>query len=360
MSEVNKGKVILGMSGGVDSSVAALLLKRQGYQVIGVFMKNWEEEENGVCCANTDYEDVTKVCKQIGIPHYTLNFSKQYWERVFAHCLKEFKDGYTPNPDILCNREIKFNLFFEKAMELNADYLATGHYCRNLFVEGERRLAKGKDPNKDQSYFLYAINKRVLDRVLFPLGDLKKEEVREIANRHQLATAKKKDSTGICFIGKRNFKDFLSKYIPIHPGNIETLGGKIVGRHDGIAYYTIGQRKGLGIGGQGEAWFVVGKDVARNALIVDQGVGSQELYSKSLIATELSWLGELSLSLPFRCKAKIRYRQNDEICTIIQMENKEIHVEFDSLQKAVAPRQSIVFYDGEICLGGAIIRKSFS
>ncbi|MFT4551706.1 MAG: tRNA-specific 2-thiouridylase [Chlamydiales bacterium] len=360
MKEENSQKtVVVGMSGGVDSSVAALLLKEQGYRVIGVFMKNWEEDdEDGSCQAVSDYDDVVQVCSHIGIPHYSVNFSKEYWDQVFSQCLKEYAAGHTPNPDILCNREIKFKVFLEKVLELNADYLATGHYCRNLLIDGEHKLAKGIDPNKDQSYFLYTMKKEILEKVLFPLGGLCKDEIRRIALENGLVTAAKKDSMGICFIGKRNFKDFLNRYIPSNPGNFETPDGKIVGRHDGFPYYTIGQRKGLGIGGPGEAWFVAGKDVKRNVVILVQGEGDPILHNTALVATDITWVGSPPARLPHKCMAKIRYRQSDSPCTITRIEGDKVYVEFDSPQKAITPRQSIVFYDDDICLGGAMIQKA--
>jgi tRNA-uridine 2-sulfurtransferase len=340
--------VVVGMSGGVDSSVTAFLLKEQGYRVIGLFMKNWEEE--GECPAEIDYEDVACVCGHLNIPYYTVNFSKEYWENVFSYCLKEYAAGHTPNPDVLCNREIKFKIFFEKALELGADYLATGHYCRRLFHDGEWRLGRGKDPAKDQSYFLYTLKDSILEKVLFPIGEMEKTNVRALAHEAGLATAEKPDSTGICFIGKRNFKEFLTRFIPKKPGNLERMNGEIVGRHDGIAYYTIGQRRGLDIGGPGEAWYVIGKDAARNTVVVEQGEDHPALYRSELRMHDLSWVGTPPL-YPFRCTAKIRYRSPDVECTIINPN----HVIFDEPQKAITPRQSIVFYQGEICLGGAIM-----
>lgn len=343
--------VFVGMSGGVDSSVTALLLKRQGYRVVGLFMKNWEEE--GACPAEHDFQDVVSVCTQLDIPYYSLNFAKEYWEEVFAKCLREYAAGYTPNPDILCNREIKFKLFFDKAMELGADFLATGHYCRKSFVEGEWHLTRAVDPEKDQSYFLYTLKSSILEKVLFPVGELTKREVRALAAEAHLETAQKKDSTGICFIGKRNFKDFLSRYIPHHPGNFETLAGQVVGKHDGIAYYTIGQRKGLGLGGAGDAWYVLKKDVERNVLIVERGEEHPELFQSELVAGELSWVAKMP-SFPLRCTAKVRYRAPDVECTLYPLEDT-VKVVFDSPQKAITPRQSVVFYHGELCLGGGII-----
>jgi tRNA-uridine 2-sulfurtransferase len=346
--------VIVGMSGGVDSSVSALLLKRQGYHVIGVFMKNWEESEESDCPAAQDYEDVAAVCHHIGIPYYSVNFSKEYWDAVFAHCLDEYRAGWTPNPDILCNKEIKFKVFLKKALELGADFLATGHYCQTKIFENQLCLARGWDKEKDQSYFLHAIDKSVLQRVLFPIGDLTKKEVRGIAAAEGLATAKKKDSTGICFIGKRNFKDFISRFIPYQSGQFQRLNGEVVGDHEGIAFYTIGQRKGLGIGGKGDAWFVVGKDPQRNIVFIEQGEDHPALYRKELFAKELNWMMELP-NFPFRCTAKIRYRIPDAQCTIIGYENENLRIVFDQPQKAVTPRQSIVFYKDEFCLGGGLI-----
>ncbi len=297
--------VVVGMSGGVDSSVTALLLKRQGYRVIGMFMKNWEEaDDKGQCRASQDFEDAVKVCEQIGIPYYSVNFVNEYQTQVFSHFLSELKAGFTPNPDILCNREIKFKAFLEKALSLGADYLATGHYCRTF----ENQLYKGSDPNKDQSYFLYTIKASSLQKVLFPIGHLLKSEVRRIAKEAGLSTSEKKDSTGICFIGKRDFKEFTGQYLGFQPGNFETLQGKVVGKHDGIAFYTIGQRKGLSIGGPGQAWFVVGKDIERNVVIVEQGEDHPALYRSELAATELSWVSGIAPTTPYACSAKVRYR----------------------------------------------------
>lgn len=319
--------VIVGMSGGVDSSVTALLLKKQGYHVIGMFMKNWEEEdEKGRCMATSDYEDVVKVCQQLDIPYYSVNFVEEYRTQVFSHFLAELKAGFTPNPDILCNREIKFKVFLEKAISLGADYLATGHYCQKS--EGSNpNLLKGTDPNKDQSYFLYTIPSTSLKKVLFPIGHLLKTEVRKIAKEFGLATSEKKDSTGICFIGKRNFKDFISRYLGYQPGPFENLKGEILGTHDGIAFYTIGQRKGLGIGGPGEAWFVIGKDVKRNAVIIEQGEDHPSLYKSELVAGELCWVaGNPPFPLPYSCHAKVRYRQPEQPCLIEKIEGQRAFV----------------------------------
>lgn len=349
--------VVCGMSGGVDSSVAALLLKQAGHNVIGIFMKNWEElDESGQCSATKDYQDVVDVCERIGIPYYSVDFVKEYREQVFEHFLEEYRQGFTPNPDILCNREIKFKVFFEKAMELGADYLATGHYCQKHLVDGHLRLCKGADGNKDQSYFLYTMKEEVLEKVLFPIGDLPKPEVRRLAHEFDLSTKNKKDSTGICFIGERDFRQFLSQYIHIHPGKFETLSGDVVGDHTGSAYYTIGQRKGLGLGGQGDPWFVVGKDTARNVVIVERGEFHPALYCDDAVANEISWVDPFQkFDLPVRLKCKVRYRQEDQDCIITKIEGDRVWVSFVHPQRAVTIRQSIVFYLDDICLGGAMI-----
>ncbi len=352
-----KPTVVVGMSGGVDSSVSALLLKQQGFNVIGMFMKNWEEEDDGVCPAALDFEDVVNVCNKIGIPYYSVNFVKEYQTQVFDHFLKECLAGNTPNPDILCNREIKFQVFLEKALELGADFLATGHYCQNLLLNGRQCLVKGKDPQKDQTYFLHAIKEQVLDKVLFPIGHLEKAEVRRLALEAGLVTATKKDSTGICFIGKRNFKEFLSKHLQYEPGNFETLDGKVIGRHSGIPYYTIGQRKGLAIGGAGDAWFVVGKDLVRNVVYVEQGALHPALFADELIAKDLTFIGDLPRQFPFQCKTKIRYRQLDQPAVIESIENGKVHVRFLVPQRAITTGQSVVFYNDEVCLGGAVIES---
>lgn len=347
-------KVVVGMSGGVDSSVAAHLLVEEGYEVMGLFMKNWEETgADGQCSSTKDYEDALTVAEKLGIPLYTVNFVKEYWDGVFSHFVEELKLGYTPNPDVLCNREIKFKVFFEKAKELGADFLATGHYCRT----DRKRLLRGIDSGKDQSYFLHAIGEEVLGAVLFPIGGLQKAEVREIARKMGLKTHDKRDSTGICFIGKRNFKEFIQQYIPYSPGNFEKISGEVVGTHDGAAYYTRGQRKGLGIGGPGEAWFVVDKDMGRNVVVVEQGADHPALYAPALLAKEATFVGEMP-ALPFRCTAKIRYRQEDTPCLVEESIENQLRVTFDEPQRAITPRQSVVFYDGDICLGGAMIEKS--
>jgi tRNA-specific 2-thiouridylase len=352
--------VIVGMSGGVDSSVCAALLKEEGYNVVGLFMKNWEEfDEHGVCQSSKEFADVVAVCEKLDIPYYSVDFIKEYKEQVFEHFVEEYKLGYTPNPDILCNREIKFKVFFEKARELGADFLATGHYCQTDVVDGKNVLLKGADPLKDQSYFLYTIKSEILKNVMFPIGHLPKTEVRRIAAKYDLSTKNKKDSTGICFIGERNFKNFLSHYVTFTDGDFETLDGSVVGRHTGATYYTLGQRKGLGLGGAGEPWFVVGKDIERNVVIVERGEYHPAMYSDSLVATDLEFTtGEWNRPLPYKCKAKIRYRQKDQDCTVTKIENGKITVEFDQPQRAITPRQSVVFYDGTICLGGGMIEKS--
>lgn len=352
--------VIVGMSGGVDSSVCAAMLKEQGYNVIGLFMKNWEEnDDHGVCQASKEYADVIKVCEKIDIPYYSVNFVKEYHDNVFKHFVKEYEDGFTPNPDILCNREIKFKVFLDKALELGADYLATGHYCQNILIDGEHRLVKGNDPGKDQSYFLYTMQSDKLKHVIFPIGDIEKSEVRELAEKYDLSTKNKKDSTGICFIGERNFKNFLSNYVNFETGNFENLNGEVVGTHTGAAYYTLGQRKGLGLGGQGEPWFVVSKSIDRNVVIVERGERHPAMYSDDLTANELSWVGEFNHELPFKCRAKVRYRQKDQACTIVEHNDGVIRVVFDVPQRSITPRQSIVIYtdmDEEVvCLGGGMI-----
>lgn len=349
--------VVVGMSGGVDSSVSALLLKQQGYRVVGLFMRNWEEEdEKGVCRASQEYDDVVAVCHQLDIPYYTVNFAKDYWDRVFAVFLEDLKKGYTPNPDVLCNREIKFDCFLGKALDLGGDYLATGHYCQNIFLDGQHHLGRGSDPDKDQSYFLHAVSHEKLAKALFPVGHLTKKEVRQLAAAHGLSTADKKDSTGICFIGKRNFKQFISQYIAYTPGDFESLDdGKIMGRHDGVAYYTIGQRKGLGIGGAGDAWFVVAKDIQRNVVYVTQGSDHPALYSKQLLASCPCWVAMQAPQFPLVCSAKVRYRQPDVPCTVTPTTDGRLLVTFEHPVKAVTPKQSVVFYQGALCLGGASI-----
>jgi len=355
-------RVVVGMSGGVDSSVTALLLKQEGYDVIGIFMKNWDDtDEFGHCTAEEDAEDVRRVCDQIGIPYYTVNFERQYFDKVFSYFLDEYKRGRTPNPDVMCNREIKFGEFLQKAIDLGADYLATGHYARVERTEdGETKLLRGVDGNKDQTYFLHQLNQRQLAKAMFPIGDLPKPEVRRIAEQAGLATAKKKDSTGVCFIGERNFKQFLSGYLPAQPGPmIDLRTGETKGRHDGLMYYTLGQRQGLGIGGSGsgEPWFVADKDLESNILYVVQGDAHPRLYSESLEAENINWISPARPEGPVRCTAKFRYRQADQGVTVTLRENGTADVVFDQPQKAVTPGQAVVFYDGDTCLGGGTINR---
>ncbi|WP_336784464.1 tRNA 2-thiouridine(34) synthase MnmA [Paenibacillus sp. MMO-177] len=353
-------RVVVGMSGGVDSSVTALLLKQQGYDVVGIFMKNWDDtDEFGHCTAEEDAEDVRRVCDQIGIPYYTVNFEKQYFDKVFTYFLDEYKRGRTPNPDVMCNREIKFGDFLKKANELGADYLATGHYARVERTEdGETRLLRGVDGNKDQTYFLSALNQKQLEKAMFPIGHLPKPEVRRIAEEAGLYTAKKKDSTGVCFIGERNFKEFLSGYLPARPGDmVDIRSGEVKGRHDGLMYYTLGQRQGLGIGGSGngEPWFVADKDLERNILYVVQGESHPSLYSTGLTASGMNWIAPHRPEGTFRCTAKFRYRQPDQGVSVTLQADGTAEVVFDNPQKAITPGQAVVLYDGDVCLGGGTI-----
>lgn len=346
--------VVVGMSGGVDSSVSAWLLKEQGYHVIGLFAKSWEEtSSDGVCQSSREFQDVEAVCNQIGIPYYSVNLVDEYREQVFAQFLADYKAGLTPNPDILCNREIKFKALYQKALDLGAAFLATGHYCRVQRDHEKSLLLKGLDPEKDQSYFLYAISQNALHRTLFPIGELLKSQVRELARKAHLPTAEKRDSTGICFIGERNFKKFLSGYLACQKGPLMTLEGQEVGTHDGCAFYTIGQRKGLGLGGEGDAWFVVKKNPLRNIVYVAQGKDHPALFCDELTARSLNWIYRPPF-LPFRCTAKIRYRQKDVPC-IVESSEDGVCVHFDQPQRAITLGQSVVFYDNEIMLGGGVI-----
>ncbi|WP_153732994.1 tRNA 2-thiouridine(34) synthase MnmA [Sporosarcina obsidiansis] len=352
-------RVVIGMSGGVDSSVAALLLKQQGYEVIGIFMKNWDDtDENGHCTATEDFEDVRSVCDHIGIPYYSVNFEKQYWDKVFTYFLDEYKAGRTPNPDVMCNKEIKFNAFLEHAKSLGADFLATGHYAQVVEREDGVAMLRGVDNNKDQTYFLNQLTQDQLQQVIFPLGHLEKSSVREIAEKAGLVTAKKKDSTGICFIGERNFKEFLSEYLPAIPGEMQTMDGKVMGKHDGLMYHTIGQRHGLGIGGAGEPWFAIGKDLERNVLLVGQGFHHDALYSTSLRATDMNICTTKELVGSFSCTAKFRYRQPDTKVTV-EITGTDAIVTFAEPVRAVTPGQAVVLYDGEECLGGGTIDEVF-
>lgn len=360
---ISETRVVVGMSGGVDSSVTALLLKQQGYDVIGIFMKNWDDtDEFGYCTAEADSEDVRRVCEQIDIPYYTVNFEKQYYDKVFAYFLEEYKRGRTPNPDVMCNREIKFGEFLNKALDLGADYVATGHYARVIEEAGVYKLLRGVDSNKDQTYFLNALSQEQLSKAMFPIGHLPKPEVRRIAEEAGLYTAKKKDSTGVCFIGERNFKEFLSNYLPAKSGDmIDIVTGEVKGRHDGLMYYTLGQRQGLGIGGSGngEPWFVADKDLEHNILYVVQGDKHPSLYSTALTASGVNWIAGADKlpKEPLRCTAKFRYRQPDQGVTLVPQENGTILVQFDKAQKAITPGQAVVFYHGEECLGGGTIES---
>ena len=361
----DKLKVIVGMSGGVDSSVSAYLLKQQGYQVEGLFMKNWEEDDDDeYCTAIDDLRDAQDVCDKLGIELHTINFATEYWDNVFEYFLEEYKLGRTPNPDIICNKEIKFKAFLEFACEdMGADYIATGHYVQRRFNEETNKfeMLRGLDSNKDQSYFLYTLSDKQVGQTLFPVGNIEKPEVRAIAEREGLITHNKKDSTGICFIGERKFKDFLGRYLPAQPGIIETAEGVEVGKHDGLMYHTLGQRKGLHIGGlkdAGEApWYVVDKDMQRNVLIVGQGNDHPRLFSKGLIADQLHWVNRTPIAVndSMTCTVKTRYRQADVACTIKRIDEENYQILFDQQQSSVTPGQSVVFYQDEVCLGGGII-----
>ena len=361
--------VVVGMSGGVDSSVVALLLKQQGYNVIGLFMNNWEENDpNGVCTAVDDYNDVKKVANKIGIPYYSIDFSKEYMDNVFKEFLEEYKNGRTPNPDVLCNREIKFGPFLRFAESIGADKIATGHYCNiDCDDDGLYYLKKAEDQGKDQTYFLNQLSQEQLSKVIFPIGKMNKQEIRKIAEENGLVTAKKKDSTGICFIGERNFKKFLQEYLPAKPGNIVNINnGQVVGKHDGLMYYTLGQRKGLGIGGgygeSGECWFVVKKDLNTNILYVAQG-NDDALYSDALISNKFNWIPKLPIEKEFSCTAKFRYRQPDQKVKVKINDDGSVLVTFDEKQRAITPGQYVVLYSEDKnskydnCLGGGIIDK---
>jgi len=357
---VNK-RVILGLSGGVDSAVAAILLQKAGAEVHALHMTNWEDDD-GYCTAADDLQDARNICEQLDIPLHHANFSKQYRDQVFEYFLDEYKAGRTPNPDVLCNREIKFGVFREYAKRLGGELLATGHYAQTGIVDGHGALFKGADPGKDQSYFLHAVNAEALAETVFPLGDIQKDEVRQIARDAGLTVHDKKDSTGICFIGERPFREFLATYLPANPGRMHTPGGEDMGEHQGLMYYTLGQRQGLGIGGRNdrgeEPWYVVGKDIKDNALIVAQGE-HEMLFSDWLIATDTSWIGAAPAGLKngLRCRAKVRYRQPDQDCVVTALDDDRVEVRFDVRQKAVAPGQFVVFYDENRCLGGAVIHQ---
>lgn len=356
-------KIIIGLSGGVDSAVAAKLLLEQGFEVEALFMKNWEEDDSeGYCSAEEDLADAQSVAEQLGIPLHSVNFSHEYWERVFSHFLEEYRRGRTPNPDILCNREIKFRAFLDHALELGADAIATGHYAQVDQIDGEFRLLKGLDPGKDQSYFLHQLNQQQLRYARFPLGQIMKREVRAIAEAAAFSNARKKDSTGICFIGERNFREFLSRYLPAQPGEIQTPDGAVIGRHQGLMYHTLGQRKGLGIGGltgyDESPWYALAKDLERNVLIAGQEKNHPLLMSQQVECEALHWIGSPPATLPLRCSAQHRYRQADQSCTITHSNTQGATIEFDTPQRAVTPGQSMVFYQGSHCLGGGVIKSS--
>ena len=349
-------KVVVGMSGGVDSAVAALLAKRAGHDVVGIFMKNWgEDDTDEYCSTREDLVDAAAAADVIGIELEAVNFSAEYKERVFAEFLREYAAGRTPNPDVLCNAEIKFRAFLGHAMRLGAEKIATGHYARVAFEDEKYRLLRGHDHTKDQSYFLHRLTQEQLARVVFPVGELKKSEVRRIALEAGLPNHAKKDSTGICFIGERPFREFLNRYLPKVPGPIKTPEGKIVGEHIGLAFYTIGQRKGIGIGGAGEPWYVAAKDMKSNTLVVVQGHDHPLLMKRTLAAADAAWVAGSSPQAPSNHTAKTRYRQADAPCTLSKVLDSEIRVDFSSPQWAVTPGQSVVLYDGDVCLGGGVI-----
>ena len=365
-TQAAKTRVIVGMSGGVDSSVTALLLKQQGYVVEGLFMKNWDEDDGTeYCTAQQDMSDAQSVADMLKIPLHSVNFASEYWDDVFQIFLQEYKSGRTPNPDILCNKEIKFKVFLDYAELLGGDYIATGHYARTSTKNGRTYLLKGIDDSKDQSYFLHAVNEAAFSRTLFPIGEMKKTEVRKIAEEYGLITAKKKDSTGICFIGERRFKDFLEQYLPGQPGNIESSDGDIIGQHSGLMYYTLGQRQGLGVGGlktsDDNPWYVSGKDLSRNTLIAVQGGSHPLLFSDSLKVSELHWINGLPEEIiknentDFSCQAKTRYRQDDQQCQVIKTEGGYL-MKFNTPQRSLTPGQSVVLYRDSICLGGGVIK----
>lgn len=358
--------VIVGMSGGVDSSVSALLLQQQGYKVEGLFMKNWDEDDGTeYCTAMDDLADAQAVADKLGMKLHTANFASEYWDNVFEHFLEEYKAGRTPNPDILCNREIKFKAFLDYTKVLGADYIATGHYVRRHDIETEAgpqaQLLRGIDGNKDQSYFLHAVAGTEIAQTLFPVGELEKPEVRRIAEEFDLITHNKKDSTGICFIGERRFKDFLQQYLPAQPGVIETPEGDVIGQHQGLMYHTLGQRQGLGIGGlngySDDPWYVAQKDLERNVLIAAQGKNHPILFSHSLTTQKIYWVNN-EPELPLTCTAKVRYRQSDQACTVSKDQRGHYQVVFKEPQRAVTPGQSVVFYVNDICLGGGVIEHT--
>ncbi len=353
-------RVIAGISGGVDSAVAALRLLEQGYEVEGLFMKNWEEDDSAeYCSAAEDLADAEQVCDQLGITLHTVNFSAEYWDRVFEYFLAELRQGRTPNPDVMCNREIKFKAFLDYALDQGADMIATGHYARIAHSNDQAHLLKGKDANKDQSYFLYLLGQRALQHSLFPIGEMEKPDVRALAEKAGFGNYSKKDSTGICFIGERRFKDFIAQYLPAQPGDMVSTEGEVIGQHNGLMYYTLGQRQGLGIGGIHDKpenpWYVVRKDLDNNVLTVAQGHDHPLLLSSTLHAVDSHWISGKAPDFPLRCSAKTRYRQSDQACTVHTSDNNGLKVSFDQPQRAVTPGQSLVLYNGDACLGGAII-----
>ncbi len=358
--ESDRKRVIVGLSGGVDSAVAALRLLEQGYAVEALFMKNWDEDDAaGQCPAAEDLADAEAIAGQLGIKLHRISFSTEYWDRVFAYFLAEYRAGRTPNPDVMCNKEIKFRAFLDYALGLGADCIATGHYARSERDGSTVQLCKGRDPDKDQSYFLHLLDQAQLARALFPLGELRKTEVRRLAEQAGFVNHAKKDSTGICFIGERKFSDFLARYLPAQPGAIVDLDGNVIGTHQGLMFHTQGQRQGLGIGGRsgdsGEPWYVAGKDLERNRLIVVQGNDHPALFHPGLRAEAAHWIAGTQPELPLRCQAKIRYRQADQTCTVSLAKDDALQVDFDTPQRAITPGQAIVFYQGDQCLGGATI-----
>lgn len=355
-----KQKIIVGISGGVDSAVTAYLLKKQGYEVEGVFMQNWEtENDDPFCTGERDLTDAKAVCAHLDIPFHTVNFAHEYWHNVFQHCLNEYAEGRTPNPDIGCNKEIKFKVFLEYALNHGADFLATGHYVRKAHHGNHYRLLRGIDDNKDQSYFLYTLTQRALEKSLFPLGELTKPDVRKIAAEINLPNQSKKDSTGICFVGERKFKTFLQEFLLAQPGQIKNERGDVLGEHEGLMYYTLGQRKGLHLGGQKSGveapWYVIDKRTDDNALVVAQDHDHPKLLAHALLCTDLHWMGHNLPTSPLTCTAKIRYRHTDHACRLIPDADGTYRVEFEEAQRAITPGQAIVFYDGTVCLGGATI-----